>query len=100
MGELREETGMKKHPRMKVVGSRLGWTGHIQRMNEGRLTKRAWKTEESGRRRERPKLRWRDIVKRHSERAEVNSREWERLAEDDGEDSSKGQNKLSYVDAT
>ena len=28
---------------MKVVGSRLRWAGRIQRMNEERLTKRAWK---------------------------------------------------------
>ena len=66
---------MKKHPRMKVVVSRLRWAGHIQRMSEERLRKRAWKTEETGRRRRgRAKLRWIDSVsKRHLERAEVNN---------------------------
>ena len=54
MEELKEEIGMKKHPRMKVVGSRLRWTGHIQRMSEERLTKRTRKTKEVGRRRRRP----------------------------------------------
>ena len=39
----REEIGMNKHHRMKVVGSRLRWAGHTERMNEERLTKRAWK---------------------------------------------------------
>ena len=67
--ELREEIGMTKHP-----GE--GGGGGIQRMSEERLTKRAWKTEETGRRRRgRPRLRWRDRVKRTLERALVNSRE-------------------------
>ena len=37
---VREEIGIKRHPRMKVAGSRLRWTGHVQRMSEERLTKR------------------------------------------------------------
>ena len=56
--ELREEIGMKRHPRTKVAG--MGRTH--ERMSEERLTKRARKTEEAGRRRGRPKLRWRDSV--------------------------------------
>ena len=32
--ELREEIGMKKHLKMKVVGSRMRWAGHVQRMGE------------------------------------------------------------------
>ena len=52
-------------------------------MSEKRLTKRAGKAEEGGRRRRgRLRLRWRDSVKRDLERSEVNSREWERMAED------------------
>ena len=50
MGEIRENIGMKKPLRKKVVGSRLQWAGHIQGMSEERLKKRAWKTEEGGRR--------------------------------------------------
>ena len=56
MKELREEIGMKKHLKMKVAGSRMRWAGHVQRMGEDRLSKRAWKAEEGGRRRGRPKL--------------------------------------------
>ena len=57
----------------KVVGSRLRWAGHIQRMSEERLTKRERKTEEDDRRRRgRPKLRWMDCVKRDIEMAKVN----------------------------
>ena len=37
--ELREEIGMKKHLKMKVVGSRMRWAGHVQRMGEDR---RGW----------------------------------------------------------
>ena len=44
--ELREEIRMKKHMRLNVVESRLRWEGHIQRISEDRLTKRARKTEE------------------------------------------------------
>ena len=39
-------------------------------------------TEEAGRRRETPKLRWRYSAKRDLERAAVNSSDWERMAED------------------
>ena len=39
MGELREEIGMKKHLNMKLVGSRLRWSGYIQRMSEGNVVK-------------------------------------------------------------
>ena len=74
--ELREEIGMKKHIKMKVAGSRMRWAGHVQRMGEDRLSKRAWKAEEGGRRRRgRPKLRWKDCV---------NGQEWKTTAEDRG----------------
>ena len=64
MKEFREEVGMKKHLKMKVVGSSMRWAAHVQRMSEDRLSKRAWKAEEGGRRRRgRPKLRWKDCVK-------------------------------------
>ena len=51
MKELRETIGMKKHLKMKVVGSRMRWAGHVQRNGENRLSTRAWKAEEGGRRR-------------------------------------------------
>ena len=64
MKELRKEIGMKKHLKIKVVGSRMRWAGHVQRMGEDRLSKRAWKAEEGDRRRSgRPKQLWKNCVK-------------------------------------
>ena len=77
MKELKEEIGMKKHLKMKVARCRMRWAGHMQRMGEDRLSKRAWKAEEGGRRRRgRPKVRWKDCVKRDLERAGTNGQEW------------------------
>ena len=43
MGEVREEIGMKKHLRMKVVGSRLLWTGLVQKITvDGHNSSRGW----------------------------------------------------------
>ena len=39
MNELREETGMKMHLKMKVAGSRIRWARYVQRMGEDRLSK-------------------------------------------------------------
>ena len=81
MKELREDIGMM----MKVVRSRMRWAGHVLRMGEDRLSKRAWKAEEGGRRRTgRPKLRWKDCVKRDLERAGTNAQEWKTITEDRG----------------
>ena len=56
--KLNQNKKKRRHLRMKVVEIRLRWAGHTQGMNEERLTKRAWKTEQGGRRRTgRPKLR-------------------------------------------
>ena len=49
MEELRVEIGTKTHLNMKIVVSRLRWAGHIQRMSEERLTKRAVEGEEEDR---------------------------------------------------
>ena len=63
----------------------MRWAGHVQRMGEDILSKRAWKVEEGGiRRRGRPKLRWKDCVKRDLERAGKNDQEWKTIAEDRG----------------
>ena len=51
IGTLKEDIGITKHPRMKIVWRRLRWAGHIQRTSEKRLTMKALKTEEGGRRR-------------------------------------------------
>ena len=45
--------------------SRLQWAGHVERMADDRLPKRAAELREQGkRRRGRPRLRWEDCVKR------------------------------------
>ena len=80
MKALREEIGMKTHLKMKVAGSRMRWAGHVQNMGEDRQSKRAWKAEEGGRRR--PKLRWKDCVKRDLERAGTNGQELKTTAEE------------------
>ena len=49
MGKLREEMRIKKHPRVEVMGRRLGWAGRIQRMRG--IDKESMETYEGGRRR-------------------------------------------------
>ena len=51
--------------------SRLQWAGHVERMADDRLTKRAAELREQGRRRRgRPRLRWEYCVKRDVRKAE------------------------------
>ena len=52
------------------VRSRLQWAGHVERMADDRLPKRAVELREQGRRRRgRPRLRWEDCVKRDVKKA-------------------------------
>ena len=65
MVELREETGVQRSLTERLVRSRLQWTGHVERMADDRLPKKAAELREQGRRRPgRPRLRWEDCVKR------------------------------------
>ena len=65
MVELREETGVQRSLTAILARSRLQWAGHVERMADDRLPKRATELREQGRRRrERPRLRWEDCVKR------------------------------------
>ena len=65
MVELREETGVQRSLAERLVRSRLQWAGHVERMADDRLPKRAAQLREQGRRRRgRPRLRWEDCVKR------------------------------------
>ena len=65
MVELREETGVQRSLSERLVRSRLQWAGHVERMADDRLPKRAAELREQGRRRRgRPSLRWEDYVKR------------------------------------
>ena len=57
------------------MGNRLTWIGHVERMAEDRLTKRADAYREEGRRRRgRPRLRWDDCVKRDGRNAGINGK--------------------------
>ena len=80
MVELREETGVQRSLTERLVRSRLQWAGHVERMADDRLPKRATELHEEGRRRRgRPSLRWEDCVKRDARKAG----EEERLEEKD-----------------
>ena len=70
MVELREETGVQRSLTERLVRSRLQWAGHVERMADDRLPKRAAELREQGRRRRgRPRLRWEDCVKRAVKKA-------------------------------
>ncbi len=57
MLELREETGVQRSLTEKLVWSSLQWAGHVGRMADDRLPKRAAELREEGRRRRgRPRL--------------------------------------------
>ena len=59
--ELMEETGVQRNLTARLVRSRLQWAGHVERIADGRLPKRAPELREQGRRRRgRPRLRWED----------------------------------------
>ena len=67
---LREETGVQRSLTERLVRSRLQWAGHVERMADDRIPKRAAELREQGRRRRgRPRLRWEDYVKRDVRKA-------------------------------
>ena len=64
--------------------SRLQWAGHVERMADDRLAKRAAELREQGRRRRgRPRLRWEDCAKRDV-RKEVEEEDWKKNTRDRG----------------
>ena len=70
MVELREETGVQRSLTERLARSRLQWAGHVERMTDEILPKRAAEFREQGRRRRwRPRLRWEDCVKRDVRKA-------------------------------
>ena len=65
MKDLREEVGTKACIVGKIVKSRMKWAGHMIRMKDDKLPKRAeTKKQEGSRKRGRPQLRWEDCVER------------------------------------
>ena len=65
-----EETGVQRSLTERLVRSRLQWAGHVERMADDRLPKRAAELREQGRRRRgRSRLRWEDCVKRDVKKA-------------------------------
>ena len=69
--ELREETGVQRSLTERLVRSRLQRAGHVERMADDRLPKRAAELREEGRRRRGwPRLRWEDCVNRDARKAE------------------------------
>ena len=70
MAELRKGTGVQRSLTERLMRSRLQWAGHVERMADERLPKRAAELREQGRRRRgRPRLRWEDCVKRDVKKA-------------------------------
>ena len=70
MVELREEKEVQSSLTERLVRIRLQWTGHVERMADDRLPKRAAELRDQGsRRRGRPRLRWEDCVKRDMKKA-------------------------------
>ena len=62
--DLREETGVQRSSTEILVRSRLQWAGHVERMVDDRLPKRAAQLREQGRRRRgTPMLKWEDCVR-------------------------------------
>ena len=83
MEKLREEVGVKESRTRKLVRSQLRRSGHVERMEGVRLTKRADALGVEGRRRRgRPRLRWEDCVKRGVVGV---GGEWRKRARDRGE---------------
>ena len=62
----------------------LQWAGHVERMADDRLPKRAAELREQGRRRQgRPRLRWEDCVKRDARKA-GEEEDWKKKTRDRG----------------
>ena len=86
MVELRGETGVQRSLTERLVRSRLPWAGHVERMADDRLPKRAAELREQGRmRRGRPMMRWEDCVKRDVRKA-GEEKDWKKKkrTEEDG----------------
>ena len=83
-GVKREETGVQWSLTERLVRSRLQWAGHVERMADERLPKRAAELREQGRRRRgSPRLRWEDCVKRDAKKTREEG-DWKKKTGDRG----------------
>lgn len=83
--DLREEVGLDRTVTQRLVEKRLKWAGHVARMNEDRLAKRAERMDGTRPRgRGRPRVRWSDCIRRDLTGAEedVGGDTWRERAED------------------
>ena len=84
MVALREEMGMQMSLTERLTRSRLKWVGHVERMADDRLPKRAAELrDQSRRRRVRPILRWENCVKRDVKKAGEED-DWKKKTRDRG----------------
>ena len=84
MVEFREDTGVQRSLTERLVRSRLQWAGHIGRIADDRLPKRAAELREQERwRRGMPMLRWEDCVKRDVRKA-GEEEDWKKKTRDWG----------------
>ena len=84
MVELREETIVQRSLVERLVRSRLHWAGHVERMADDRLPKRAAELREQGRRRRgRKRLRWEDCVERYVRKV-GEEEDWKKKTRDRG----------------
>ena len=84
MLELMEMTGGQRGLTERLVRSRLQWAGHVERMADDRLPKRAAELREQVRmRRGGPRLRWEDCVKRDV-RKKGEEADWKKKSGDGG----------------
>ena len=75
--ELREEVGLDRTVTQRVVEKRLKWAGHLARMEEDRLAKRAARNDGSqSRSRGRPRIRWSDCIKRDLTGVNADKHSW------------------------
>ena len=93
MVELREETGVPRRLTERLVRSRLQWAGHVERMADDRLPKRATELRDQGRRRRgSPMLIWDYCVNRDVRKA-GDEEDWKKKTRDRG-----GWKRLLYED--
>ena len=86
MDELREEVGIQTCLMVRLVKSRMKWTGHVERMKDDRLPMMAYVHQERGRRkRGRPRMRWRDCIERDMRKGELEDVDWRMVAQDRGQ---------------